>query len=162
MQSQLPDWKSNKKISPPLLPTQFFPPPPTSQEVMPFHHHICSLSPGRGKNPSMTNPSFLRWKLSQKPQQAGEILYLREPPTSLMLKPFLERSHKTICYATLRTSNNPLIYSTYTCNNKPPFWTALVNIDLKGFSYFSQHLNLLFKHSVLGLERSWLCDFLQD
>lgn len=99
----------------------------------------------------MTNPSFLGWKLSQKTQHTGEILYLREPPTSLMLKPFLRRSHKTICYATLRTSNNPLIYSIHTCNNKPPFWTALVNIDLIAFSYFSQHLNLLFKRSVLWL-----------
>lgn len=157
LKSQRPDWKSNKKISLLFYPYDFFfssPPPPTSQGVMPFHHHVFSLSPGRCKNPSMTNPSFLGWKLSQKPQHTGEILYLREPPTSLMLKPFLERSHKTICYATLRTPNNPLIYSIYTCSNKLPFWTALVNMDLKGFSNFTQHLNLLLKCSVLWLTRS--------
>lgn len=51
----------------------------------------CPLLPERGRKPSMTDPSFLGWKASPEPQHIDEIQHLREPPTSLTLKPFLER-----------------------------------------------------------------------
>lgn len=89
--------------------------------LCPFITLSVLLSPGRGRKPNMTDPSFLEGKLSQKPQHIHEIQYFRESPTTLMLKPFIDRLHETVCCATLRTSNNPLIYSIYTYNNKPPF-----------------------------------------
>lgn len=121
-QSRLALWKSHKKFSLPLLLKQFF--------FFFFPSYFsggyallspCPLLPERGRKPNMTAPSFLGWKVSPKPQHIDEIQHLREPPTSLMLKPLLARLRETVCCATPRTSNNPLIYSTYIYNNKPPF-----------------------------------------